>query len=64
MIQFRDTFTTPYEQYATREGHPFKVRGIVDEPDETHDAEVLPMYVIQFDDGECIEAWPEEVVAP
>jgi hypothetical protein len=54
-------FSTPYEQYAEREGQHCVVVREINEPDEQHDAEVLPMYVICFDDGEEIEAWPEEV---
>jgi hypothetical protein len=33
----------------------------ITEPDATHDAEVLPMYVIRFEDGVEIEAFPDEV---
>lgn len=61
-MTFRDTFTTPYEQHAAREGEVFTVIETITEPDEKHDAEVLPMYRIQFADGATIEAWPEEVI--
>lgn len=54
-------FHTPYEQYADREGQEFELVRTITEPDATHDAEVLPMYVIRFSDGVEIEAWPEEV---
>ena len=61
--EFRDTFTTPYDQYKSREGHAFKVLEVITEPENTGcDEETLPMYKIQFDDGEIIEAWPEEVL--
>jgi hypothetical protein len=56
-----NTFTTPYEQYASRNGQGFEFVRTISEPDSTHDAEVLPMYVIRFADGVEIEAWPEEV---
>lgn len=55
------TFNTPYEQYADRQGQEFELVRAITEPDASHDAEVLPMYVIRFADGEEIEAWPEEV---
>lgn len=59
--RLRDTFTTPFDQYANREGQRFNVLAKITEPDEDHDAEVLPMYRIRFDDGFEIDAWPEEV---
>lgn len=66
MIRFRDAFASAYESVGGRpaadfNGRPFKVVHIVDTPDGEHDAEVLPMYGIRFDDGTVIEAWPEEV---
>ena len=62
----RDTFTarfsTPYEQTKRHNGKRFRVLGVVTQPDATHDAEVLPMYVIELEDGDILEAWPEEVL--
>ena len=56
---FRDTFTTPYEQYADREGEPF---GVIRElTDQERDPEVGRMWRIEFEDGTQIDAWPEEV---
>ena len=60
--EFKSTFESPYDQYKHRNGHEFTVLRKIDKPDDTHDEEVLPMYEIQFKDGEIIEAWPEEVV--
>jgi len=54
-------FHSPYEQYKSRNGQEFQVIKEITVADETHDEEVLPMYVIQFDDGEQIEAYPEEI---
>jgi hypothetical protein len=34
---------------------------VIDKPDKDHDEEVLPMYLIRFEDGQEIEAWPEEI---
>lgn len=61
-MAYRQTFTTPFDQFAHREGDEFTVIRVIDQPDENHDAEVLPMYEICFTDGEQIEAWPEEVM--
>ena len=57
----KGTFRTDFDQYRDRDGERFTFVRVVDTPDEHHDAEVLPMYVIRFDDGVEIEAWPEEV---
>jgi hypothetical protein len=54
-------FESPYDQYETRNGQHFEIVREISEADELHDAEVLPMYVIRFDDGCEIEAWPEEI---
>lgn len=59
--EIRETFTTPYEQHRDREGQPFTALRKITEADATHDMEVLPMYVIRFEDGTVIDAWPEEV---
>jgi cytochrome c peroxidase len=62
--QFRPTFNAVYDQYKNRNGQSFTVIRTIDKPDATHDAEVLPMYEIQFPDGEIAQAWPEEVIQP
>lgn len=62
MEQYRQTFQSPYEQYRHRNGETFTPVSTITEPDATHDAEVLPMHVIRFRDGEQVEAWPEEVL--
>lgn len=63
MAQFRTHFASPYDQYRDRVGQAFTHVRTIDQPDATHDEEVLPMHVIRFEDGTEIEAWPEEVVA-
>jgi hypothetical protein len=55
------TFFSPFEQYAELNGHPVRIVRTITEPDDDHDAEVLPMYVVETSDGRQIEAWPEEV---
>jgi hypothetical protein len=59
---FRETFASPFDQYAERVGEPFVLVGFIDQPDGEHDEEVLPMFKIRFADCEEIEAWPEEVL--
>jgi hypothetical protein len=61
MKKLRSTFTTPFDQYKAHEGQPFELVGMFDVPDDNHDAEVLPMFLIRMSDGLEIEAWPEEV---
>jgi len=54
----RKTFFTPFDQHAERIGYPFIIIGPVskDKVDEG-----IELYVIQFEDGSQIEAWPEEI---
>lgn len=59
-----DQFAAHYDEHADRDGQRFEFVALVHEPDDEHDAEVLPMYRIRFDDGTEIEAWPEEVGYP
>lgn len=54
------TFTTPYEQYHERQGQSCEI--VREVPHESFDYdECGPLYVVRFDDGIEIEAWPEEV---
>ncbi len=64
MTDFRAFFDSPFEQYRDRNGEPFTVVCAIDQADDDHDDEVLPMYRIRFQDGVEIEAWPEEVLVP
>ena len=57
----RTTFWTPFEQHADRVGEAFWVVREITEPDDSHDAEVLPMYEIRFVDGTRIEAFRAEL---
>lgn len=60
---YRETFTTPFDQYKDRRGQKFAVLRAVTVPDMDYpDAEVLPMYRIRFEDGHVTDAWPEEVL--
>lgn len=54
------TFQTPYEQYASRHGQSCTVIGEVPSTEYDRD-EVGVMYRVRFNDGEVIDAWPEEV---
>ncbi len=60
-MKIRETFTTPYDQYAAREGQKFTMLKKITEPTDTIDEMALPMYRIRFEDGFETEAWPEEV---
>lgn len=55
-------FRAVYDQHSNRDGEEFFLVKVIDTPDESHDAEVLPMYLIRFNDGQEIEAWPEEIM--
>jgi hypothetical protein len=58
----RGKFYTRFEQYRGFNGRRFRILRKIAKPDRLHDAEVLPMYEIQFRDGTKIEAWPEEIL--
>lgn len=59
--RWRETFLPSGSEYAARAGAAFTLVKKLVEPDERHDEECLPMYVIRFGDGAEIEAWPDEV---
>ena len=61
--QLQAFFMTPYDQYADRHGQQISLVAAITTPDDKHDAEVLPMFKVQFLDGEVIEAWPEEIAS-
>jgi len=54
-------FDSPHDQFAHRNGQRCWVREKIVKPTADIDEEVLPMYVITFDDNETIHAWPEEL---
>jgi hypothetical protein len=68
-MPYRETFTTPFEQYRHRIGQSFTVlrkvtrRNATPEDREQYDLECLPMYQIRFADGHTTSAWPDEVEA-
>jgi hypothetical protein len=60
-MKFTSTFNSPYTDHQHRIGNTFKVIGEKDR--STYDfEEVGVMYCIEFQDGEQIDAYPEEVV--
>ena len=63
---FAKRFWSIGDDYAERRGKPFRVIGRVPVSDELHpnggDLECLPMWIIQFEDGFELEAYPEEIV--
>lgn len=63
-IGFADTFRTPYESEKKYNGMKFSVLGRVKEISEDkdgNDLECLPMWSIQFENGDKIHAYPEEI---
>ena len=54
-------FNTNDTEYKYRNGQKCTVMKVIDKPDKTHDAEVLPMFVVEFEDGEQIEVWSDEI---
>jgi hypothetical protein len=65
--KFRETFWTPYEWLAERNGQRFTVLGhnVCLEDELELDTEVRPdLYDIRFEDGFETSAWGEEVCIP
>lgn len=64
-IGFADTFDTPYSGESKYIGMYFTVLGrvkeITEDKDNGSDLECLPMWNIQFKNGETIAAYPEEI---
>lgn len=58
-IGFASTFDTPYGDQKKYVGMKFSVLGRLDE--RQADLESLPMWKIQFEDGEIVDAFPEEI---
>lgn len=56
----RDTFTTPFDQYASKEGQSFEIIEQIDPSTYDYD-ECGEMYIVRLEDGEEIEVWPEEI---
>ena len=44
-----------------RNGHVLTIVRTITEPDESHDAESLPMHAVRFRDGFEAELWPDEL---
>lgn len=58
-IGFTETFDSPYTDYKYLKGMRFTVIGRLNE--NNADLEVLPMWKIRFENGEEIDAYPEEI---
>jgi hypothetical protein len=55
-------FKTEYSDMKRHNGKIVTVVKIIDKPDEYHDEDCLPMYVVQTDSLEEFEAYPEELL--
>jgi len=53
-------FKTPYDQYKEYDGQRCVV--LRELTDQERDPEVGTMYRIRFNDGQEIDAWPEELI--
>lgn len=62
VLDVRETFHALWEQTQDLGGLRFSIVRVITEPDDTHDEEVLPMFVLRMENGEETEAWPEEVL--
>ena len=60
-LGFKEKYDTPYEDYQKYNGKSFKVVRRMSYADDDIDLECLPKWIIRFEDGAEIEAWPEEI---
>lgn len=60
---FAKTFKSSSDEYKKYNGMKFKVLNSVSVDDERFDLEVLPMWEIEFSNGEKVEAFSEEIFA-
>lgn len=64
-IGFAETFETPYTDKEKYKGMKFtvldRVKEFSEEIKEGNDLECLPMWKIQFENGDITEAYPEEI---
>ena len=58
---FADTFKSPYEQFSFLNGKNFKVVCRCKPETDSWDWGTLPAWIIEFEDGQRIEALPEEI---
>jgi len=55
-------YHSPFSDYRRLKGQRFRITQAITKADAMHDAESLPMYVAEFESGEVIEVFPEEIV--
>lgn len=64
-IGFADTFGSPYTEEKKYEGMRFtvlvRIKEITEDKENGADLECLPMWNIQFENGDKISAYPEEI---
>lgn len=58
--EFRQFFTTPFEQYSEHVGKPFQVVRRLPDAESVDDVPGEDMYLIRFEDGTEIESWGHE----
>lgn len=59
---YRKTFLSHYTQYSERNGQEFSVLRRANKKENPDKSEVGEMFLICFNDGKKVLAWPEEVV--
>lgn len=53
---------TSDSELKIRNGQTLEIIRKIEEPDKTHDLEVLPMTVVKFKDGYQTELWDDEII--
>ena len=60
-IGFLERFRNQYSETEKYDNQPFSVVGRITYSQDDVDLELLPMWRIRFENGEIIEAYPEEI---
>lgn len=58
---FKDTFNTPYEECSEYNGQKYEIVRRASYVNGDCDMECLPQWIIKFEDGKEVNAYPEEI---
>lgn len=58
---FTHTFKTAHSILTHQNGNKVEILQVITEPDDYHDAEVLPMFRVRSENGEEFESFEDEL---
>ena len=60
-LYLKSVYESPFTDYSQYNGKPFRIVRRMSLQEDNVDISVLPKWIIAFDDGVQIEAYPEEI---